>query len=128
MANALTTTYRLNGSRYFTAEVSITGDGSGEETATTILDPANITGKPTTFKIRAIQWQLDGFTAVLKWDADTDTHAFTISNYDGGIRFSDTGQHLVNNATTGRTGKVNITTIGLGAGETGKIIFEGQHK
>lgn len=128
MANSITTTYQLNGSRYFTAKVDILGDGSGEASAVAILDPANITGTPTDFKIRAIQWNTDGtFVSQLLWDATTDVHAFELGNFDGGIRFADTGQHLVNNSGAGKTGKLLLTTVGLASGSRGTIIFEGQH-
>ena len=128
MANTITTTYQLNGSRYFTAKIDIIGDGSGQETGTAIIACANLTGTPTDFKIRAIQWDLVGFDAQLLWDATTDVHAFELpQGVSGGIRFSDTGQHLVNNSGTGKTGSLLLTTSGLSAAGRGTIIIEGQH-
>jgi hypothetical protein len=128
MANLVTTTYQINGSKLFTLKVDITGDGSGEVSALKIIDPADLTGKPSDFKIRAIQWNTDGtFVSQLLWDATTDVHAYELGNFDGGIRFSDTGAHLVNNSGAGKTGQMNLTTVGLGNGSKGTIIFEGQH-
>ena len=128
MANAITTTYQVNGSCLFTAKVDIIGDGSGEAAAVKIIDHTALTGSPSTFKIRAIQWATDGtFTSQLLWDATTDVHAFEIGFPNGGIRFSDTGAHLVNNAGTGVTGDLLLTTTGLANGSKGSIFIEGQH-
>ena len=128
MANLITTTYQLNGSKLFTVKVDIVGDGSGDEAASALITTAALTGTPSTFKIRAIQWELVGFTAQLLWDATSDVQAFVLpQGVAGGIRFADTGQHLVNNASTGKTGTLNITTAGLGATGRGTIIIEGQH-
>jgi len=127
MAASVTTTFQLNGSTRMVAKIDIIGDAGGDTAALTIIDPANLTGVPADFKIRAIQWQLDGFSAQLLWDATTDVHAFELSNYSGGIRFADTGAHLVNNAGAGKTGKLLLTTLGLTTGGKGTIIIEGQH-
>lgn len=128
MANSITTTYQVNGSNYFVAKVDIVGDGSGDASNVVILDPANITGTPATFKVRAIQWGTDGsFNAQFLWDATTKVHAFEISLASGGIRFADTGAHLVNNAGAGITGKLLLSTLGLNATSKGTIIIEGQH-
>jgi hypothetical protein len=128
MANSLTTVYQVNGSKYFTAKIDLIGDGSGEVAAATIIDPADLTGKPSDFKVRAIQWGLDGnFVCQLLWDASTDLHAFEISLPAGGIRFADTGAHLVNNSSTGKNGKLLLTTTGLTSGGKATLIIEGQH-
>lgn len=128
MANTLTIQYPVNGSRYFSCKVDIVGDGSGEISATTLIDPTvSLTGKPTKFKIRAIQWDLVGFDAQLLWDATTDVHAFELpQGINGGIRFADTGAHLCNNAGSGVTGKLLITTVGLSSTGKGTIVIEGQ--
>ena len=129
MPNAITTTYQLNGSKLFTAKIDIVGDASGEETVGELIDVASLTGTPGTFKIRAIQWALEGFSAELKWEATTDIHAFSLPSGSDGLRFSDTGAHLVNPKTTGYTGKLFMATTGLAtAGSRGTIIIEGQHK
>lgn len=127
MANTITTRYRINGSKLFTAEVQILGDGSGEAAAVEIIAPASLTGTPTEFKIRAAQWQFDGFSAELLWDATTDVRAFELGPYASGLRFADTGAHLTNNAGDGKTGKLMLTTVGLIAGSKGSLIIEGQH-
>jgi hypothetical protein len=128
MSNAIDTTYQVNGSRVFTAKIDIVGDASGEETVAELIDVADLTGVPETFKIRAIQWAFEGFSAKLNWEATTDIHAFSLPAGSDGIRFADTGAHLVNPETTGFTGKLLMATTGLAsAGSRGTIIIEGQH-
>lgn len=128
MANTITTTYQLNGSRYFTAKIDIIGDGSGQETGTAVIACSALTGTPVDFKIRAIQWDLVGFDAQLLWDATTDVQCINLpQGIAGAQRYADTGQHLVNNAGTGKTGSLLLTTSGLGASGRGTIIIEGQH-
>jgi hypothetical protein len=127
MANLVTQRTLLDGSRLSTVQIDITGDGSGEETATQIIDASALEGAPATFKIRAIQWSLSGASVQLLWDATTNVHAFTLPAGSDGLRFSDTGAHLNNNAGTGITGDLLMTTTGLVAGSNGTIIFELQH-
>jgi hypothetical protein len=130
MANLITQRVLLNGSKLFTIQIDIVGDASGEETATSLIDASAIlTGAPADFKIRAIQWALIGFSVELLWDGDTNTHAFSLPEGSDGLRFSDTGAHLLNNAAAGKTGDLLMTTLGLAtAGSNGTIIIEGQHK
>ena len=128
MANSIVTTYQLNGSRVFTAKIDIVGDASGEETVAELIDIADLTNDPASFKIRAIQWALEGFSAQLLWEATTDDHAFSLPAGSDGLRFNDTGTHLVNPLSTGYTGKLLMATTGLSSvGSRGTIIIEGQH-
>lgn len=137
MAATITTTFPVDGSRNFIARIDITGDAAGDVTATPVLDPkaaissvqakAGLTGLPTDLKIKNINYNLAGFKAALLWDADTDVLACALSEYDGEIEFFENGAPLLNNAGTGKTGKINLTTTGLAAGDFGTIIIEGYH-
>lgn len=128
MANTQTTTFPINESYYFTAKVKIVGDGSGEITAGVIIDPANLTGVPAKFDIEAIDFELNGFTANLFWDASTPVLACALPNYDGFINFKQSGQALHNDAGAGITGKLTITTKGLLTGYAGTILIKGYHR
>ena len=128
MANTITTSYKINGSRNFTAIVSIIGDGSGEASAVDIIDVANLTGTPTKFKIRNIAWQFNTFDAKLYWDATADVLAVALNQYEGDLDFYECcGTPLINNAGAGVTGKLQLTTVGLGSGDAGTIIIRGYH-
>lgn len=137
MAATLLTTFPIDGSRNFVARIDITGDAAGDVTATPVLDPkaaiasvqasAGLTGLPTNLKIKSINYNLSGFKAALLWDADTDVVACALSEYDGEIDFFGMGAPLQNNAGTGKTGKILLSTSGLAAGDYGTIIINGYH-
>jgi hypothetical protein len=127
MANTITQRTLLDGSRLSTVQIDIVGDGSGQETATQIIDASALEGAPSTFKIRAIQWALNGFSVELLWDATANVHCFSLPQGSDGLRFSDTGAHLLNNAGAGITGDLLMTTDGMASGSNGTIIFELQH-
>ena len=125
MANTITITPMLNGSRLGSYRVDIVGDGSGDETGAILIDPANIPGAPAKFKIRAIQWDDVGFDVTLLWQASANVQAWELpKGISGGIRFSDTGAHLTNNAGAGVTGRLLLATSGLVAGGRGSIYLE----
>jgi len=125
MANTVTIRKLLDGSKVSTIQIDIIGDASGEETDTVIIDASDLSGAPTDYKIRAIQWALIGMSAELNWDATANVHAFSLPAGSDGLRFSDTGTHLQNNAGAGKTGDLLITTAGLAdAGSNGTIIIE----
>ena len=128
MANVIATTFPINEPYYFTAKIQITGDGSGEITGGVVIDPANLTGIPAKFDIETIDFELNGFTANLFWDATAPKLASALPNYDGFINFKQSGQALHNDAGSGITGKLTITTHGLVADSAGTIIIKGYHR
>ena len=126
-ASTVATKYLINGSRDFVIKIDIVG-GDAEFTAEKIIDVADLTGTPTVFKIRNISWQFAEFTATLLWDATTDKQAFVLNQYEGDIDFFEsTGVPIVNDAGTGVSGNLLMTTKGLAAGDTGTIIIRGYH-
>ena len=126
-ASTVATKYLINGSRDFVIKIDIVG-GDAEFTAEKIIDVADLTGKPSVFKIRNISWQFAEFTATLLWDATTDKQAFVLNQYEGDIDFFETcGVPIVNDAGAGVNGNLLITTKGLAAGDTGTIIIRGYH-
>ena len=138
MATVITTTFLLNGSKDFTAVIQIDGTtAAGEVTAQPVIDPkaiiagvqaaAGLSGLPNTFKIDRIDWSLTGFAAQLSWDATIPVLAAAISQYGTTLEFREAGHPLTNNAGTGITGKLTLTTKGLAAGMWGTIIIKGFH-
>jgi hypothetical protein len=127
MANSITTTYPLNGTRNFVARVDIVCDTAAEFTAADIIDVANLTGTPATFKIKSIEWQFSNFYAKLLWDATADVQAVALNQYEGDIDFFKQGAPLINNAGAGVTGKLQITTTGVATTSSGTIFIKGYH-
>lgn len=120
MANTVEIQTLVNGQRNLVLKIHIDGDGSGEETATTIVDVSAYSA--TEVSIQSLQSTLSGFTAEILWDADTDKHAFNIADFDVNQDFRRYGG-LINNAGAGKTGDIKITTVGLGSGDTGHIVL-----
>lgn len=128
MASSISTRYPINGSRDFVAIIQITGDTSSELSASVAIDPASLTGVPSEFKIKSVNYMLTGFNAVLKWDATSPTQALALSQNNNFIdAFCDSGVPIDNDAGSGVTGKLTVTTSGLTASMWGTIIIKGYH-
>ena len=125
MANSIVKQTIVDGSRNLVVKIHIEGDGSGDETATVLIDASSYTPASTDIKITGIHSALTGFTADLLWDATANVSILNIPDYEYNL---DTGiRHFggfPNNAGTGKTGDILITTIGLGAGDHGTITLE----
>jgi hypothetical protein len=117
----------MNGSRNMVAVIEITGDGSGDESGTKVIDITALTGSPATFKIKSVNWDLDGFSASLKWDATVPILALALPTYGDEMDFFEMGAPLVNNAGAGVTGSLLLDTVGLGASGRGTIVINGYH-
>ena len=124
MANTISTTTIINGSRVLLVSVNIDGDGSGEETDTVIVDFSALAPEAEKLGLKKAYANLAGFSAKLEWDATTDAFLTNFSIGESGLDFSNIGGPLIDRSGTGRTGDVLVTTLGLGAGEAGKIILE----
>lgn len=127
MANIVSTTYPVNGSRNFMAKIEITGDGSGDESNTIVINVASLTNTPSTFKIKKVSWDLHGFSGALKWAATTPVLALALPTYGDEMDFFEMGSPLINNAGTGITGNLTLDTFGLEAGGRGTIVINGYH-
>ena len=102
--------------------ILIGGDGS-DVSNELLINASDYSGSFTDLKIMKIQAHLNGFSVMLEWDASTNVDALSIPgdewvNYD----FFDIGG-LPNNAGTGKTGDIDIDTVGMGANEEGSIIL-----
>ena len=119
MANTIVKQVIVNGTRNYVIKVTIVGDGSGEETNTLLFNTTGDCG--TDDKLMHVQASLSGFSARLVWDANTKVVATQIpSDKDVHLKWYKFGG-LVNNASTGKTGDLLITTSGLGNGDSGEL-------
>ena len=122
MANTVEVQTINDGDRNLVIKVHIDGDGSGEETATNIVDISTLSGSPTSLRLLSILSGFVGFSAELLWDATADVHLFEIPDYELDMCFKHFGG-IPNNAGAGVTGDVLITTTGLGLGDTGHAVL-----
>lgn len=125
MANTVTKTTLLDGKRNTAILVNIVGDGSGEETATTIFDRSQFA--PTdnlTINALTIDGRLQGFSAFLAFDATTDLPFAQLA--DGPqvfFHYPEIGGIPSSAAGAGANGNIVITTSGLGNGDRGTFIL-----
>lgn len=123
MPNTITTQVLVDGDRVTRIKYFITGDGSGEETNTVLYDASTSANQSTNNALRGITYQLNGFSARLDWDATANVKLITLdSDLQEVVDYSEFGG-IINNATTGRTGDILITTTGLGAADEGYIVL-----
>lgn len=126
MANAITRQVLSNGLKNYIVRYTITGDGSGEETASRINNVSGDMG--TDNKIWKIEAVLHGFDAQVLWDATTDVVACSLpTEVDCHLSFVKQGG-IINNAGTGKTGDLLLATAGLGAGDYGTIVVHVKKK
>lgn len=128
MANDVNTTVINDGPRNYIAETRIVGDGSGEETTTSLIDVSGLDGAPSSVVIDKIYYSLTGFSIDLLWDATENTAAFQCIEGEGGIEFDKIGGPLRNDAGAGKTGDLLFTTVGLGSGDDGYIRLQCRKK
>jgi len=121
MANTITKTTLEDGVRNLVVLVNISGDGSGDESKTLLIDRS--TYAPTDglkLVVVELNGMLDGFTAKLEFDGTTDLQ---IAGMPNGQQFEfdwdEVGGIASSKAGAGYNGDILLTTTGLGANERG---------
>lgn len=111
MANTITKQILFNGDRQYIIKWCVTGDGSGDLTNSLVLNATGDIG--TSPKLMGIKGALGGFTATLLWDATSKVQAYDLpSNANIDVDFRGFGG-ISDNAGSGKTGDMLITTTGL---------------
>ena len=122
MADAVSTTVIEDGSRFYVAQFTNTSDGTGED-AVTKIDVSALAASAdgdacTGVRIQKIVFSTVGMGVKLLWDASTDVIIVELPpNYSDTLDFSDIGG-LPNYSGSGKTGDVQLTTVGHASGET----------
>jgi hypothetical protein len=125
MAHAVTTQVLLDGPRQTIIKVTIKGDGaSGELSKAVVFDASAYDPEATSNALMDITYCLNSFSGELFWDATTDVAMMSLAtDHPHHECFFQEGG-LVNNAGTGVTGDILLSTVGLAATTTdGYIIF-----
>lgn len=123
MADAVSSQTIIDSERNVVMKFTNTSDGTGES-AVLKVDVSTLAGAPSRVKINRIHYSVAGMVARLLWDADTDVTIVDLQG-DGCLDASRFGG-LINNAGTGITGDINLTTVGHTAGDSYTIILEMQ--
>lgn len=125
MAVTVTSQTILDGTRNAIIKVTILGDGINELTKQIIYDSSTFVNDTQMNKLMRIQYDLNGFSGLLYWDATSDVQMMSLTkNFAADEKFFWNGG-LINNGGAGRTGDILLSTNGLASAPaaTGEIIL-----
>lgn len=116
MADTVTTQVLHDGPRIAVLRFTNVSDGTGEA-AVTKVDVSTLEGKFAEVKIEKIKFATQGMAVRLLWDATADVKIIDLPSDEAKeLDWCDIGG-LINNAGDGKTGDINLTTIGHAAGD-----------
>lgn len=120
MANTIQTQVMSDGPRNLVLNIYISGDGSGDESATLLVDASSYGA--SSLSLESFWANFSGFTADLLWDATANVPFLHLADYD--VNYAPhKANGIPNNAGAGKTGDILITTVGLGSGDKGSLIL-----
>lgn len=125
MADAVTSQTLVDTSTWAVMKFTNTSDGTGES-AVLKVDVSALSPAASLVSIAKIYYSVSGMVARLLWDATTDVTCIDLQG-DGCMDF-DSGpcrefRGLVNNAGSGITGDIRLTTVGHSSGDSYSIIL-----
>lgn len=120
MANTITPQTIVDGEKALTIKLQITADTTAEYSDEQVVDVSAFNSDD--MKIMEIEAILDGFSVTLAWDATANVDILTLTQQSQHLNFRKFGG-LINNAGSGKTGDILLSTSGLGAGDSGTIIL-----
>lgn len=126
MADAVTSQTLSDDGGHVVIHLTNVSDGTGESGVIKVDASALVGGASTTrYAVERIKWATVGMGFNLLWDATTDVLVWTCGNAtsQGDIDYTTggTGQArtgLLNNAGTGVTGDILLTTVGHNSGDS----------
>lgn len=121
MADAVTSQTLVDGDRNVVMKFTNISDATGEA-AVLKVDVSALNGAPTSVKITKIEYDIQGMSVNVLWDATADVTAIVLGTGQGCFDFSEFGG-LINNAGAGVTGDILFTTIGAALNESYSIVL-----
>lgn len=121
MADAVSSQTLINSERNLVMKFTNTSDGTGES-AVTKVDVSALGASEV--KISKIHYSVAGMVVRLLWDATADVTIVDLQG-DGCLDASRFGG-LINNAGAGKTGDIQLTTVGHSSGDSYSLILEMQ--
>lgn len=123
MADAVSTQILVDGRRDVVIKLTNVSDGTGES-AVVKVDVSALSGAPSGVKIMKVHASTIGMGFRLLWDATTDTEILSFpADFAEDFDFTGFGG-IQNNAGTGVTGDIMLTTVGHTAGDSYSVILE----
>src|SRR5690348_8396464 len=119
MADAVTTQVLAESKRDYEIVLTNVSDGTGES-AVTKVDVSTLSPACDEVALVDCEYATMGMSVKLLWDANTDTVALLLpTDMHGRFDFRESQRGcLRNNAGTGKTGDVQLTTVGHSSGDT----------
>lgn len=121
MADAVSSQTLVDGSKTTIMKFTNLSDGTGES-AVVKVDVSALTPAATLVNIQEIWYSVYGMVVTLLWDATTDVRILELQG-DGHMNF-EKFSGLKNNAGTGITGDISLTTTGHSSGDSYSIILK----
>jgi hypothetical protein len=123
MADAVASQTLIDGIRNVVQKFTNASDGTGES-AVVKVDVSALNGAPPRVRLMRAHYSTAGMAIRLLWDATTDVTIFEVGpDQTGCLDFTAFGG-LYNNAGTGVTGDIMLTTIGHTAGDSYTLVLE----
>lgn len=122
MADAVATQILHDGVRNAVVKLTNVSDGTGEAAALKV-DVSTLSGAPSRVTVQRIQAMTAGMGFDLLWDATTDVVMVSVGpDQIADLDFKEIGG-LHNNAGSGVTGDIMLTTFGHSAGDRYTVIL-----
>lgn len=121
MADAVSSQTLIDGTKNVVMKFTNLSDGTGES-AVLKVDVSALNGAPTRVRIKRIHYSVAGMVVTLLWDATTDVRILDLQG-DGTFDCSEFGG-LYNNAGTGVTGDILLTTSGHTLNDSYSLVIE----
>lgn len=122
MADAVTSQTLVDGDRNVVIKLTNISDGTGES-AVLKVDVSALNGAPSRVRLEKIIYSTAGMGVDLLWDATADVLAWHLpADTTDTIDFCEIGG-IQNNAGTGITGDLLLTTVGHTAGDRYTIVL-----
>ena len=128
MADAVTTTTVIDGARTAVIYCTNTSDASGEA-AVTKVDVSELSSRQdgtacTGVRLEKVSFSTVGMSVKLLWDASTDVIAVELpADYSDTLDYSDVSGLPNVAAASGKTGDIQLTTVGHSSGDTYSIVL-----
>tara|TARA_R110000751_G_scaffold33259_1_gene82924 strand:- start:2121 stop:2525 length:405 start_codon:yes stop_codon:yes gene_type:complete len=127
MADAVTSQTLIDGGKQAVMKFTNVSDGTGESAVTKVdvsalvssVDGTTCTG----VVIERIWWQCIGMKVKILWDATTDAFCIELGENQSGAHDYTSFGGLTNNSGSGKTGDINVTTVGHTSADTYTIIL-----
>jgi hypothetical protein len=123
MADAVTSKKIMDNDYNYIVQLTNLSDGTGES-AVVKVDVSALSPVPTEVTLEKVHFSTVGMAVRLLWDASADVLAWEIpAEATGMLDFSAFGG-LMNDSGSGKTGDVQLTTIGHTSGDTYNLVLE----